>query len=293
MRKTITFLLLSVFVIASCKKEQQDVTSQIPVDTTTTEQPNDESYFLSGLFNQEVSPLHKTSTEFIVNRTATPEDRIVNVSVNGLPANTSAWFDVESAEVPYKNNLHMYFKYAPAGTYPVIVTTRSENYAPKDYKFNVQVKEQSLDECNQKFFKHFVANPQIQSSTPITSPSAGLTIGTHSSNNKMYFWYLALDNDNNGFTKISSANISPKPGTINSYDHVEFVFNCNDGNLTIPEQLVIGIHPSFAGSEDTFKVKGSGSVIPESGKYEITYTSTPYPGGSKTTTYTLRGYFNY
>lgn len=295
MRKTVTLLLLSVFLIASCKKEQQDVTSQIPANTDTPEVslPEDEAYFLSGIYNRTTTPLSRQSIDFVVNKNQSAIANNVKLSFETDAPNVTGSFTEDSDYPPYQSFLNLNFNFTPSGIYTVNIISTSEGFAPKEHPFTVIVEQNtSANYCQSKFFSSFdTDHSTISSDNGIHIVKNPLKKEMWIPPYTMYFGGVTLSHSNSQ-QYISSKNYNNP--SIMSMAHMRFSFDCTTGKIEIPEQYVLGARNGYYyTTADTFLVKGSGSVIPESGKYEITYTSTPYPGGSKTTTYTLSGDFNY
>ncbi len=298
MRKTVTLLLLSVFVIASCKKEQQDVTSQISANTDTPEVslPEDQAYFLSGIYNRTTTPLSRQSIDFVVNKNQSAIANNVKLSFETDAPNVTGSFTEDSDYPPYQSFLNLNFNFTPSGIYTVNIISTSEGFAPKEHPFTVIVEQDtSANYCQSKFFSSFdTDHSTISSDNGIHIVKNPLKKEMWIPYYIMFFGRVTLYNSNTE-QYISTRNYHN--AVLNTEAHMRFSFDCTTGDIEIPEQGVLGTingAPRSISDTDTFTVSGSGKVDPMTKQYTITYKSSFVDNGiTKTTNYTIKGDFNY
>lgn len=285
MKNSLRLIAMSVILFTACKKEETSIIPEAPT-------PPDTSYYIDGLTDIHAMSLGQIVTQIPIVKT-TADHKKVNVSFRGFPPNVKTKAEYTSGYPDYIAYLTMNFRFTPAGTYPFTVITQAEGNPAKEYDINIIVDKIPESDCQYyllSFLKWSNYDINSNSSTPIPQ-TLQPSLYMDGNLRKAYFNRLLLYHDNTGngqnvFTSYRAISHNSRPDN----HHVEVRFDCENGNITIPQQKVEGLGGAPL-SIDTFTIAGSGKGDLNTEKYTITYTSTSSDPGKKSVQYTINGDF--
>lgn len=283
----LSYKLLAVAIIFTigCKKEKNAIIPPTP-------QPPDTSYYINGLTDIHALTLGQVVTQIPIVK-ATADHKKVDISFRGFPPNVKTKTNYISGYPDFIAYLTMNFRFTPAGTYPFTVITQAEDNPPKEYNINIIVDKIPESDCQYYLLSYLkMSNYNITSNSSAPIPQT-LQPSLYLDGNlrKAFFSRLTLYHDNTGngqnaYTSYRAINHNSNPNT----HHVEVIFDCENGNITIPQQKVEGLGGTPL-STDTFTISGSGKGDFNTEKYTITYTCISSDPDKETIQYTISGDF--
>ncbi len=284
--------LAAIVAASSCKKNTSTEVVHI-TDTTytldTTTYP-DTSYYISGLFDQTSGAISLLNVPIQVSQNGITDTRIT-LSTGDLPPNATAQFYAESGYPPFSTSLMVYLKATPKGNYPITIKSTTENNTSKSYVFNLKVTSVPKKTCDGIFQSHFTTdNFTLKDSA--TGEHNDIKPFIHFEGKNLFLRNLFL---NFASTAPDDYYISDdNPNTPNDpHDHVLMTFNCDNADIEIPTQEIVGKHAG-TNYRMPFYVSGKGKVDFATNIYTIVYNTTFNDSCTlRTANVTMTGKFNY
>ena len=294
MYKISLIVLCTAIAVASCKKKNSTVISNIPEQQ---EAVHDTTYHVNGLTDIHVKTMGRELANITVIKTATT-DKKVTVSIEDLPENIESKLTYASGYPNFSTRVELLMKFVPRGEYPIRIKTVAEGNQPKTYNINLVVDTFLTSTCQATFRNFFstrgyLATNNIGEAVPGVMPPDVYT-DLQSKNTALFLSRIPLYQNK---ASIGDSIYISSYGIVSNDDpqhqHAKFDFDCETGNIYIDNQLVEGrIYPFSFNDIDTFVISGSGYVDLEKETYTFKYTSKSKNDTSKNQIeYTLTGDF--
>lgn len=283
MRKTPLVVLMAALAIGACNKPKTG--SQIYqegtiTDTTVVVNTPDTSFYVQGLTGIVLKKFGMNTLDFMSVHTDGIQ-RNVKLEVAGVPSNMKVELNNASGYTPFATTAMIDVRFLSAGVYPITLTATPDRGEAKVYTVNLRVDSCTSRECNDMFWSGL--NSIMLTDTAKEELNTNPTMFFQTQTNGMLYlrnlpmWYNS-SNAQSYMTTNNTTNADMK-------HLVKFSFNCDNGEMMIPEQTVRAIRQAPL---DTmmFKVSGKGMVDLENNYYMMTYSS-------DSATYHMEGVFNY
>lgn len=287
MKKTLLVFTLAAFALGSCTKKEStevvtvtDTVYKEPADTT---KPVDTSLTISGIRDIRTMVWDESALNITVNRNSGAEKK-VTMNISGLPERTEAKFTSNSGYTTFNTILNVNTMFTAPGTYPLTISSETEDGKTMDYNVNLVVDTPTSKECKDMLIGSIINGLTTIDTTKDSVVYSGTSVLNNTLDGELYLYNMMLHYENSNFNTFRTFST----GAGNNF-HVEMMFDCETGMMSIPEQEVQGRSVS-GGRTEMFKISGTGMVDIENGTYYISYMTEYDDNGTAVVSYlTIKG----
>jgi|GEM_PF-3338181 len=261
-------MLLSMLpaIMYSCNKKPSTPAVLPPIKDTVfidTAAPVDISVTMTGVKDIKTTAWSMFSIPVSVMRNS-GEAQKVTLKVDGMPGNVQAKFSAASGYASFSTSLDGDVAFIKPGTYPIKISGSTEKGKVLGYDINLVIDSLTKRECSALLLNNifnFLTTKNEQDST--IHNGAYITVN---SKGELFLRMFVLSHDTDPTKAFTTKD------DINDGYNLMLTFNCDDGSLTIPDQIVTGVSAS-GNNTVLFSITGQGKVDIANGTFEFGYTT--------------------